>query len=112
MKVAQILLRHLWRISDRITRNKDRPHHIPMPLLDPINHARHLVQLFRADVRAVREAKVDERVFALHVLLREGVAVVVDQGKGTADEWSAHAFAVLCYALAVHAIFFVAEVDD
>lgn len=110
VKLGQVLLGDLWRISRGITADEDGPHDVSMHGLDPVDHACHLVQLFGANIRAMREAKVHECVFALHVLLAKGLAVVVDELKGPADEGPAHAFTVFGDALAVHAVFFVAEV--
>ena len=111
VELLQILLCNLGGISCRIASDEHRPHNISMLFLDIVNHASHLVQLFRADVRAVREAKVNQRVFAFEALFGEGFAVLVDQLEGAADERAADTFAVFGDALAGHAFFLVAEVE-
>lgn len=45
----------------------------------------HLLELVGTDVWAEGEAKVEQREFAQQVLLSEGVAVVVDEGKWATD---------------------------
>ena len=111
MKLLQILLCDLRRISRRIASNKHRPHNVSVLVLDIVNHTSHLVQLFRANVRAMCEAKVNKRVFSFERLLGEGLAVLVDELEGPADERAADAFAVFGDALAGHAFFLVAEVE-
>ena len=49
-------------------------------------------------------------VLSLHILVREAVAVVVDQIKWTANLWLANALCLLRYALPCHALFLVGEV--
>jgi hypothetical protein len=111
MELLQILLCNLWSISRRIASDEHRSHHITMLCLDIVNHSSHLIQLFRANVGTVCEAKVDQRIFPLQVFLGEGLAVLVDELEGSADEWAADAFGVFGNALAGHAVFFVAEVE-
>lgn len=111
MELLQILLCDLGSISRRVASDKDRSHNVSMLFLDIVNHASHLVQLFRANVRAVCEAKVNQRVFAFKTLFGEGFAVLIDQLEGAADERATNAFAVFGDALAGHAFFLVAEVE-
>lgn len=59
MKLLQVLLRHRRRVARRIARDEDRPQHVAARVFHQVDHLRHLVQLFWADVRAVREAEVD-----------------------------------------------------
>ena len=112
MELRQIPANHLGGIASRIARNEHIPHDaLAVLLFDLVDHAGHLVQLLGADVRAVREAKVHERVLALEVLLREVLAVVVDEVEGAADERLADALVRFGNAGARHAGFFVAEVE-
>lgn len=50
----------------------------------------HLVQLLRADVRAIREAKVNEAPFSEKILVGEGFALVSGEAEGTPNVWSAN----------------------
>lgn len=112
MELCQIPSDNLRRISRRIARDEHILHDACAVLLfDLINHAGHLVQLFRADIRAVGEAKVHERVFALQVLLRELLAVVVGHVEVAADKRLADALVGFGDTGARHAGFFVAEVE-
>jgi hypothetical protein len=112
MELRQIPLHHLRRIPRRVTRDENIPEDtLAVLLFDGVDHAGHLVQLFGADVRAVREAKVHERVFALEVRVGEVLAVVVGQVEGAADERFADALVCFGDAGARHAGFFVAEVE-
>ena len=112
MELRQIPANNLRRIASRIARNKHIPHDaLAVLLFDLVDHAGHLVQLLGADVRAVREAKVHERVLALEVLLREVLAVVVGQVEGAADQRLADALVGFGDAGAGHAGFLVAEVE-
>lgn len=112
MELLQILLCDLGSISCRITCNEDRSHDIAVLLLNIVDHASHLVQLFRANVRAVREAKVDQRVFSFEILFGEGLAIVIDQVEGATNQGTTNTFAVFGDALAGHAFFLVAEVES
>lgn len=85
VELLQIALHDFWRVPRGIACDEHGQHGVPVLLLDVVNHAGHLVQLFRADVRAVGEAEIDERVFALKTLLGERLAVVVHQGEGSSD---------------------------
>lgn len=112
MELRKIPANNLRRIPRRITANKHIPHNaLAVLLFHLVDHAGHLVQLLGADVRAVREAEVHERVFALEVFLREFFAVVVGEVEGAADERLADAFVCFGDAGARHAGFFVAEVE-
>lgn len=112
VELRQIPANHLGGIARRIARDEHVPHDaLAVLLFDLVDHAGHLVQLLGADVRAVREAKVHERVLALEVLLREVLAVVVDEVEGAADERLADALVRFGDAGARHAGFFVAEVE-
>lgn len=110
VKLLQVLFNNGRRVPRGITADEDRQHDVPVPRLDIVNHAGHLVQLFGANVRAVGEAKVDERVLALEAFLGELRAVLVDEVEGPADEGTAQAFGLRRCALAAHAVFFMAEV--
>jgi hypothetical protein len=110
VKLSQVLLQHRRTISRRIARDHDRQQDIPTLLLNLLVHERHLVQLVRADVRAMREAKVHERVLAQHVVGAVHVAVLVDEREGPAYFGLAYALGLLCYPLARHALFLVGEV--
>jgi hypothetical protein len=112
MELRQIPLHNLRRIPGRVTRNEHIPQHaLAVLLFDRVDHTGHLVQLFGADVRAVREAEVHERVFAFQVCVGEVLAVVVGQVEGAADERFADALVCFGDAGARHAGFFVAEVE-
>lgn len=112
MELRQIPANHLRRIACRITRDEHISHDaLAVLLFDLVDHAGHLVQLLGADVWAVGEAKVHERVLALEVLLREVLAVVVGEVEGAADERLADALVRFGDAGARHAGFFVAEVE-
>ena len=112
MELGQIPLHNLRRIPSRVTRNEHIPQNaLAVLLLDGVDHTRHLVQLFGADVRAVREAEVHQRVFALEVCVAEVLAVVVGEVEGAADERFADSFVCFGDAGAGHAGFFVAEVE-
>ena len=52
-----------------------------------VNCCAHLVQLFRADVGTVCEAKVDEAPFAQQVLLSECFSLVGGEREGSANLW-------------------------
>jgi hypothetical protein len=51
-----------------------------------------------------------QRVFAQHVLVAEGLAVVVYEVEWSAYFGLANAFCLLCYSLSCHALFLVCEV--
>lgn len=85
-----------------------------MLLFHPINHSRHLVKLFWADIGAVGEAEVDQAVFALEIRFGEfggRVGVAVGEMERSAYKRSADAFVGFCDSFARHAGFFVAEVE-
>ena len=111
VELLQVLLCDLGGISCRVACDEDRSHNITVLLLDIVNHAGHLVQLFRADIRAVCESKVNQRVFSLEILLGERLAVLVDQLEGATDQRTADTLAVFGDALAGHALLLVAEVE-
>lgn len=59
VELGEVRLQHPGVVARRVARDEDR-HHAPRVLrLHRVEHPRHLVQLLRADVRAVREAEVD-----------------------------------------------------
>ena len=85
-----------------------------MLLFHPIDHSRHLVKLFWANVGAVREAEVDQAVFALEIRFGEfgrRIGVAVGEMEWPAYKRSADAFVGFCDPFARHAGFFVAEVE-
>jgi hypothetical protein len=110
VKLSQILFQHRRAIPRRIARDHNWQQDIPTLLLNLLVYERHLVQLVRADVRTMAEAKVHERVLAQHVVGAVHVAVLVDERKGSAYFGLAHALGLLCYPLACHALFLVGEV--
>lgn len=112
MELLQVFLCDFRGISCRIAGDENRSHNIAMLLLDIVNHTGHLVQLLRANVRAVCEAKVDQRVFSFEVLFGEGLAVVINQAEGATDQRTTNTLAVFGNALASHAFFLVAEVES
>lgn len=112
MELGQIPPDNLRRVPSRVARDEHTPQHaLALLLLDLVDHAGHLVQLLRADVRAVREAEVHQRVLALQVLFRELLAVVIGQAEGSTDQRLADAFVRFGDAGARHAVFLVAEVE-
>jgi hypothetical protein len=56
------------------------------PRTKDVDNVRHLVQLLRADIRAVGEAKVHERPLTEEILLSELLAVLVDEVEGPANQ--------------------------
>ena len=57
---------------------------------DEVDSLSHLHQLIRADVRAVREAEIEQRKLALEVCVTERLAILVNQLPGAADGGLAH----------------------
>lgn len=112
MELRQIRLDNLRSISRRIARNEDVLHDtLAVLLFNLVDHAGHLVQLLGADIRAVREAEVDERVFALQIFLCEVLAVVVGKVESAADKRLSNALILCGDTGACHAGLFVAEVE-
>jgi hypothetical protein len=112
MELRQIPPNNLRRIPRRVTRDENIPHNaLTLLLFHSIDHAGHLVQFLGADVWAVRETEVDERVFAFQVFGAEVFAVVVGQVESAADERFADSLVLCGDAGARHAGFFVAEVE-
>lgn len=111
VEVLQIPLNDLRGVPRRIATDEHRPHRLAVLLLDLVNHLGHLVQLFRADIGAVREAKVDQAVFALQIVLRKLLAECVRQLKWPAHQGLADTFILLCDPGARHPVFLIAEVD-
>lgn len=61
VELGEIAFEHFRLVARRVTGDEDGREGAGALLLHEIIHARHLVQLIGADVRAVREAKVDLR---------------------------------------------------
>lgn len=59
VELGQVRLEDLGVVARRVARDEDRRQRVGGLRLHQVEHARHLVELFRADVRAVREAEVD-----------------------------------------------------
>lgn len=111
MKLLQILLQHRRRISRRIASDHHRQQYRPDLSNDLVVHEAHLVKFVRADVGAVCEAKVHQRVLSEHVVGREDFAVLVDKCEGATDFGFPNSFGLVSYALARDALFLVCEVS-
>lgn len=111
VKLFQIDLDNIGRISSRIATDEHWPHDIAVLFLDLIDHASHFVQLFRADVGAVRETKVHQAVLALQILLREFLAIVVHKMERSSDKRPADAFVLFYDALASDACLLISKIE-
>jgi len=111
MKFGEVPTYHLRRISCWVATDEDWQHHVAMHGLDPINHARHLIQLLGADIWAVREPEIYQTVFAFEILLCEFLAVVIREVERPANKRLTNALVGLCNTGSCHASLLVAEID-
>lgn len=82
MELFKILLDDCWRVPSRVTSDENRAQNVSAALLDKVDHDGHFVQFFRTYVRTVREAKIHQSIFAVHIFVGKPVPVLIYQIKG------------------------------
>ena len=139
VELPQVRLQHPRVVARRVARDEHRQQEPRQFCLHQVVHPRHLVQLVRADVRAVREAEVDlstgcvshcvsalllkkekkvegkdtnQRIATLKLLAREGPALVIDKLEGSANLGASDTLGSFGDAQTLHALLLVLEVPD
>ena len=83
-RLFKVVLEALRRVARGVNGDEDGLDELTA-LVELLQHARHLCQLLRTDVRALGEAKVEQRPLALEVFARHAIAIPVDEREGPAE---------------------------